>query len=107
MRKPHDTTHISLRLREELRHRLEQSAAQRRLTLTSEIRIRLEDSLDVEPESHLKEIVEELKTNWQRFAVRLLRMDLGDQLADVLARNEDLTKINNEDTQTVKSLTRR
>jgi hypothetical protein len=106
MRKPHDTTHISLRLREELRRRLEQSAAQRRLTLTSEIRIRLEDSLDIEPESDLRAIVDDLKINWLRYSARHLRIDLADQLADVLAKNEDLKKIDNEDTKKIRTLTR-
>jgi hypothetical protein len=93
MRKPLDTTHISLRLREELRHRLEQKAAQHRLTLAGEIRIRLEDSIENEIEHRLETVAEDIEKNWHRFSARFLRMDLADQLADALVNDEDPKKI--------------
>jgi hypothetical protein len=93
MLKPRTISQISLRLREDLRRRLEQKAAQRHLTLAGEIRIRLEDSLDIEPESDLRAIVDELKINWHRYGARFLRMDLGDQLADAVVNDGDPKKI--------------
>jgi hypothetical protein len=47
-RKPADTTHISLRIREDLRRKLEREAQKRRVSMNSEIRFRLEDSFEAQ-----------------------------------------------------------
>jgi hypothetical protein len=87
------TAQVKLRLREDLKLRLEQEAAHHGTTLNAEVRTRLEDSLEVSAHRKLEDIVSALRTEWARFSARFLRMDLADQLADLVLQGGDATHI--------------
>jgi hypothetical protein len=59
-KKPADLVHINLRLREDLRQQLEDAAKQRGVTLSTEIRMRLDDSFEREPTRKLEDICNDL-----------------------------------------------
>jgi hypothetical protein len=88
-----DANIIHLRLDEGLRERLRQEAERHRFTVTNEIRVRLLDSFDADSARSLTNIRLDMEVCWARFSARFLRMDLGDQLADAVAKGEDLAKI--------------
>jgi hypothetical protein len=84
---------LHLRLDEALHQRLQREADRHRFTLTNEVRVRLLDSLDSDIRRILDEIILDMKTCWARYVARFLRMELGDQLADAVAKNEDPGRI--------------
>src|SRR5262245_55168891 len=88
-----ETTQIKLRLREDLKRRLEQEAAHRRSTLNNEIRIRLENSLEQGAHRNLEDIISSMRTEWGRFSARFLRMELADQLADAVMQGADTVQV--------------
>jgi hypothetical protein len=95
MRKPEEeaTQQVKLRLRADLRRRLEQEARHHRLTLNNEIRIRLEDSLEQGARRDLSDIVMDLRVSWLRFGARFLRMELADELANAVLQGGDAVRI--------------
>jgi hypothetical protein len=93
MRKPEEGAQIKLRLREDLKRRLEQQAARHRSTLSTEVRHRLENSLEEGARGALEDIVSDLRIAWGRFSARFLRMELADQLADAVMENGDAVRI--------------
>lgn len=80
---------IHLRFDDQTRARLQREADRHHLTLVAEIRARVLDSFDRDRVRRLDAVSQSLEINWARFAARFLRMDLGDQLADAVARDDD------------------
>ena len=90
MRKPVDTAHVNLRIRESLRAKLEREAKAHRTSLNNEIRLRLEDSLEKAAIRKTDDIVNSLNMAWGRFEERFLLLSLEDDLAEALAQSTDL-----------------
>jgi hypothetical protein len=88
-RKPVDTAHVNLRIREALRRKLEREAKKNRTSLNNEIRVRLEKSFEDSVVRALDEIAEDQKITWGRFSGRLLMLSLEDDLARELAQTKD------------------
>jgi hypothetical protein len=94
MRQPHQIAHINLRLREDLRRKLERAATKRHFSLTNEIRARLEDSLTTtDAPRTIDDAAADMSVCWARFSARFLRMDLADQLADLVTAKGDPDRI--------------
>ena len=85
-----ETVHLSLRLQERLRQRLERAAHDHNISLNKEIHLRLEDSFTSETSRNLDKIVADLEICWLRFSARFLRLDLEDTLAEKLAACREL-----------------
>jgi hypothetical protein len=79
---------LHLRLDEGLHERLQQEADRHRFTLTNEVRVRLLDSLDSVTARGFEDIRQSMEICWARFSARFLRMELADQLADAVMRDE-------------------
>ena len=93
-RQPHDIANVNLRIRETLRAKLERAAHQHRFSLNNEIRLRLEDSFERHDIARaLSDIVDDLQINWARYGHRFLRLRLEDELAEAIARTNDLAQI--------------
>jgi hypothetical protein len=72
---------------------LQREADRHRFTLTNEVRVRLLDSLDSDIRRSLDHIRSDMEICWARFSARFLRVDLADQIADAVAKNEDPGRI--------------
>ena len=68
MRKPSDIAQLKLRIREDLRRRLEQAAKKRDVSLNFEMTDRLRASFDQEAHRKIDQIASGLENVWQRFA---------------------------------------
>lgn len=79
---------VNLPLREDLYRGLEMMAAAHNFTLTEEIRTRLEDSFDRDTQRGFALLLRDMEINWARFSARFLRIDLAEQLAEAVMRNE-------------------
>src|SRR5262245_16114572 len=67
-RHPDQTVGINLRIRESLRRKIERAAEQRRLSLNSEIKFRLEDSFERKDIARsLSDLIDDLQINWARY----------------------------------------
>src|SRR5262249_9493899 len=88
-RKPTDTTHISLRIRETLRRKLEREADKHQTSLNNEIRLRLEDSFQVQARKDLEAIAADLKIIDARLGLRVTLPPLEEGLAHALSRTKD------------------
>jgi Arc-like DNA binding dprotein len=88
-RKSVETVQVNLRIKESLRRQLERKAAQHRISLNQEMKIRLEDSLKKEATRSLEGIAEDMDNVWQRFSERLLLLDLEKSLAEALEKSTD------------------
>jgi hypothetical protein len=84
------SVHLSLRLQENLRQRLEREALNHRISLSREIHLRLEDSFQRETNRNLEKLVVDMETSWLRFSARFLRLDLEEVLAEKLAACKEL-----------------
>jgi hypothetical protein len=85
-----ESVHLSLRLQENLRRRLEREAENHRISLSREIHLRLEDSFQRETNRNLEKLIVDMETCWLRFSARFLRLDLEDVLAEKLAACREL-----------------
>jgi hypothetical protein len=85
-----ETVHLSLRLQEGLRQRLEREALNHRISLSKEIHLRLEDSFQRETKRSLEKLIIDMETSWSRFATRFLRLELEEVLAKKLAACKEL-----------------
>jgi hypothetical protein len=79
----------SLRIREDLRRRLEREAKRRGLSLNMEMTHRLERSFEIDASRSNDSIAEDIKQNWGHFADRFLALSLEDDLAKALAETDD------------------
>jgi hypothetical protein len=66
-RKPSDLVQPNLRIREELRRRLEREAKKRGVSLNAEMTSRLERSFDGDAARSNEEIAEDMKNVWARY----------------------------------------
>lgn len=87
VRKPVDIAHINLRIRESLRRQIEREAKKNRTSLNSEIRLRLEYSLEQADRRDLETITADMKITWAHF--RRLFLLLEEKLAQALAQTKD------------------
>jgi hypothetical protein len=92
-RKPTDTTHISLRIRESLRRKLEREADKHQTSLNNEIRLRLEDSFEAQARRELPESVQDLKTTVAKLSARAVLSTLEEKIAQAAAQSNDLGEI--------------
>jgi len=92
-RKPTDTTHISLRIRESLRRKLEREADKHQTSLNNEIRLRLEDSFEAQARRDLPETVQDLKTTAAKISAARKLSELEEQIAQAAAQSNDLGEI--------------
>jgi hypothetical protein len=88
-RQSHEVAHISLRLREPLRAKLEREAKRHRFSINNEIRIRLEDSFTRDDIRKLGDIADDMEVNWMRYSNRYMLLSLEDDLAAALAKSTD------------------
>jgi hypothetical protein len=85
--KPRSTIQVNLRLDPSLRLRLEREAARHQTNFNNELRVRLEQSLEVaQPTRLLSDIASDIEINWHRFGDRFLELQLGE---DILVALED------------------
>ncbi len=66
-RKPMQVVQINLRIREELRRRLEREAKRRGVSLNFEMTSRLQETFDLETQRTFDKIGEDMKINWARY----------------------------------------
>jgi Arc-like DNA binding domain len=98
-KKPSDLIQYKVRIREDLRQRIEQAAKKRDVSINYEIRSRLEQSFDREELYSLSRIASDMEIRWERFGNAFHKLDvqgdllraseaLVDQLGPLLARPE-------------------
>jgi hypothetical protein len=90
---PHSNI-LHIRLDEQLREKLQKSADAHRFPLVREIRHRLIDSLDLATEEERQRRIEvniaNMEICWHRYGARHLRIDLADELADEIIKDESV-----------------
>ena len=79
-RKPADIVQPSLRIREDLRRRLEQAAKKRGVSLNIEMTTRLKESFDREAHRTIDSVASDLENVWTRFAEVLHTDNLQEEL---------------------------
>jgi hypothetical protein len=82
-RKPTAIAQLKLRIREDLRAKLEKAATKRAVSLNFEMTSRLSDSLDRESLFTLGQVAQDIAINWARFGNALHNAELFDQLVAV------------------------
>jgi hypothetical protein len=92
-KKPADLVHVNLRLREDLRQQLEDAAKERGVTLSTEIRMRLDDSFKREAQRGFEDILVDMQSSWASFSNRLLRLSFEKDLVEEITRAENLDAI--------------
>jgi hypothetical protein len=88
-RKPVDTAHINLRIRESLRRKLELEADKHQTSLNNEIRVRLEVSLDRQDRIALDDLRQSMEITWLRYGDRFLRLALEVDLIQAMTKSSD------------------
>jgi Arc-like DNA binding domain len=88
-RKPVDTAHINLRIRESLRRKLAREAEKHRTSLNNEIRVRLEDSLKAGAVRDIETVAADLKVIDARLGLKVTLPPLEEELAQALAVTKD------------------
>ncbi|HMF19277.1 MAG TPA: toxin-antitoxin system HicB family antitoxin [Gemmataceae bacterium] len=88
-RKPTDTTHISLRIRESLRRRLEREAEKHRTSLNTMIRLKLEDSFAEQDRKDHGEHNRDMEVLLARYSKHLTLYDLQQDLMRALDKTTD------------------
>jgi HicB family len=84
-RKATDIVPIMLRIREDLRRRLEREATRHKVSLNREMQMRLEDSFEIDARRSNESVAADLETNALRLGALVARMELSEQLAEKLA----------------------
>jgi hypothetical protein len=79
----------NLRIREDLRRRLEREAKRRGVSLNAEMTHRLERSFELDAARSNESIAQDIEQNWLRFGERFLALTLEDDLARALAKSND------------------
>jgi hypothetical protein len=88
-RKPADTAHVNLRIRESLRRKLADEAEKHHFSLNNEIRWRLEQSLEGGEQRSLEEIAGDMRNAWERFGQTFHELN---KQGDLLRAAEALVK---------------
>jgi hypothetical protein len=89
VRRPTDTAHVSLRIRESLRRRLEQEAKRHRTSLNNMIRLKLEDSFAEQDRKDHGEHNRDTEVLLARYAKHLTLYELQQDLARALDNTTD------------------
>jgi hypothetical protein len=84
---------LKVRLRRQLRQRLETEAKNRGCSVNYEAMSRLERSFELGSMRKLEDIAFDMNLNWLRFADRFIRLELEENLAQALAKAEDLQQV--------------
>jgi hypothetical protein len=87
-RKPHDTAHINLRIRESLRAKLAREAEKNRVSLNTEIRTRLENSFEKAAIRDLAAVAADMKELYAFGGHLWRRLTLEERLAGALAAGD-------------------
>ena len=82
-RKPTAIAQLKLRIREDLRAKLEKAAKKRAVSLNFEMTSRLSDSLDRESLFALHQMAEDMKTIWAKYGAAFHDAELFEQLITV------------------------
>jgi hypothetical protein len=88
-RKSTEIVPIMLRIREDLRRKLEREAKRHRTSLNAEMNMRLEDSFDQAARRSNESVAADLETNALRLGALVTRLELSEQLAERLAQTND------------------
>ncbi len=80
---------FKLRIRKQLRRRLESEAKRRGCSVNYEAMSRLERSFELESIRKLDEIASDIEGNWLRFGARFVGLELEESLAQALAKTQD------------------
>jgi hypothetical protein len=88
-RKSTDTVAITLRVRESLRQKLEREATRHRVSLNTEMNMRLEDSFEAQARRSNESVAADLDSNALRLGALVVRLELSEQLAEKLTRTND------------------
>jgi len=100
-RKSSDIVQFKLRIREELRRRLERAADTHDVSINHEMASRLERSFDHDTARTLEMIARDIEINWALFGERFLRLHFEAEtarlLAELIARIEDLAEMANSE----------
>jgi hypothetical protein len=87
---PDNVLQVNLRIRKELHRKLKRAAADHRISLNSEIAMRLNDSLeDRDAARSLSNIVDHMQIVWPRLAAYFVTLEIEDKLIEALAQNKD------------------
>jgi hypothetical protein len=89
-RKPNETVQVNLRIKEELRRKLERSAKEHEVSFNQEIRARLEDSLEKKAKQSLESIASDIERHWDRFRDLFL---IGGMLSNLKEANKGLEEM--------------
>jgi hypothetical protein len=81
-RKPTDTAHVNLRIREGLRRKLAVEAERHRVSLNSEMTMRLEASFDAAARRDIQAIAESIQAAWLKLQNAQNLVILGRSMAD-------------------------
>jgi hypothetical protein len=88
-RKPTDTTHISLRIRESLRRDLAREAEKHRTSLNTMIRLKLEDAFGAQDRRTHGEYNRDMEVLLARYSKHLTHLELAWDLAQALEKTAD------------------
>jgi len=88
-RKPSDIVQPNLRIREELRRRLEKEAAKRRVSLNQEMTYRLQRSLEEDAARTIDNIAGDIANVWDRFSAAHHKANM---MGDLVRATETLLK---------------
>ena len=90
MRHPDNVTVLSLRIKKEMHRKLKRAAADHRISVNSEIAMRLHDSLeDRDAARSLSNIVDHMQIVWPRLAAYFVTLEIEDKLTEALVQNRD------------------
>jgi hypothetical protein len=87
-RKPADTRNFTLRIRETLGRRLEREAEKHQTSLNNEIRLRLEDSFQVQARREIEDIAANLNIVNAKLTQTVTLPPLEEKLAQALAQGD-------------------
>jgi hypothetical protein len=102
-RKLSDIVQFKLRIREELRRRLERAAKRHGVSINHEIAGRIERSFDHDATRTLDIVARDIEINWALFGDRILRLhfeaETARHLAELIARIEQLIGMANSESE--------
>ena len=95
-RKPNETVQVNLRIKEELRRKLERAAKEQEISLNQLIRARLEDSFEKKPRQSLESVASDIERNWDRFRELFLIGGVISNLKEANKILEEMIELVNE-----------
>jgi Arc-like DNA binding domain len=96
-RKPNETVQVNLRIKEELRRKLEAAAKEHEVSFNQEIRARLEESLERKAKQSIESVASDIERNWHRFRDLFLVTSVNSTMEETLKILEAMLENTKED----------